>query len=200
MRTLFGTEPSAAEIPVTPPIHFEAAAPEEPAEFEIVLGRRQLASVLFLTTVVVAVFSSLAYVAGKSVGPAPKTVIQRVVETVTAPAAPAPAKPEAPLFADPKDGTLYLQMGAVEKGFAVIFAEGLRKEGFDAFVAPGPNDHIFRVLIGPLADQAAYEKTRKATVELGLNTFGRKFPEERSSPIPASPSLTGGVPISEPRP
>jgi len=182
MTSLFGTEPSAAEIPAAPAIHFEAAAPEESAEFEIVLGRRQLASVLFLATVVVAVFSSFAYVGGKSVGTT-KTVIQRVVETVPEPppAAPAaslaPSKPEAPLFGEPKEGTLYVQMGAVEKGYAVIFAEGLRKEGFDAFVAPGPKEHIFRVLIGPLADQAAYEKARKATTDLGLNTFGRKFPQ-----------------------
>ena len=59
--------------------------------------------------------------------------------------------PEAPLFAEPKAGSVYIQMGAVEKGVSVIFAEGLRKRGLPAFVAPGPSEKIFRVLIGPLA-------------------------------------------------
>jgi hypothetical protein len=208
MMSLFGTEPSTGEIPVDsridphldPRIHFEAPAPEEADEFEIVLGRTQLASVLFVATVVVAVFSSFAYLAGKSIAPAPKTVIERVVEP--APAAPPAAKlvttAESPIFAEPKQGALYLQMGAVEKGIAVIFAEGLRKHGFDAFVAPGPNDHIFRVLIGPLADQAAYERTRKSTNDLGLNTFGRKFPQETQN-AGHSPAQGSDAP-SEPRP
>ena len=37
-----------------------------------------------------------------------------------------------------------------ERGMAMILAEGLRGHGFDSFVAPGPNEKIFRVLIGPL--------------------------------------------------
>lgn len=183
MLSLFKTEPSAdipAGGPVNNGIHFEDAAPEEAAEFEIVLGRRQLASVGFVATVIVAVITSFGYMAGKAIGPAPKTVIQRVVETVPAPSAPsvqAPSKPETPLFANPVDGALYIQMGAVEKGIAVIFAEGLRKHGLDAFVAPGPNDHIFRVLIGPVNGQEAHQKARKTVDDLGLTTFARKFPE-----------------------
>ena len=71
---------------------------------------------------------------------------------------------EAPLFADPKNGLVYIQMGAVEKGVSVIFAEGLRKHGLTAFVAPGPNDKIFRVLIGPAAGTlAAYGEAPRTT-------------------------------------
>jgi hypothetical protein len=200
-------EPAAAEISaagaadeIKVGIHFEDAAPksdegvrdEEAVDFEIVLGRRQLASVLFVATVVLVVFSALGYLAGKAIGPAPKTVIERVVETVPAPASTpvgaAAEKPEAPLFAEPKEKMLYLQMGAVEKGIAVVFAEGLRKKGFDAFVAPGPNDHIFRVLIGPMANEEAYQKTRKAAEDLELNTFARRFSTEDNSARPEEPA------------
>jgi cell division septation protein DedD len=67
-------------------------------------------------------------------------------------------------------------MGAVDKGVAVIFAEGLRKKGFTAFVAPGPNEKIFRVLIGPLPDPASYAKAKDGVDKIGLSTFARKFP------------------------
>jgi len=102
--------------------------------------------------------------------------------------APPPAKPkpervaaakaepgaEAPLFADPQTGALYLQLGAVEKGVAIIMAEGLRKREMGAFVAPGPNDHIFRVLIGPL-DAEGYKRVKETVDALGLSAFARKY-------------------------
>jgi cell division septation protein DedD len=191
MTSLFRTETSTELVAAGPVIRVEEApAPEqaqEPDEFEIVLGRRQLASVLFVATVTVAVLTSLSYVAGKSLAPAPKTV--EVVRTVPVPepaAAPAvvatlvPAKtvakgPESPIFAEPRQGALYLQMGAVEKGIAVIFAEGLRTHGLEAFVAPGPNENIFRVLIGPLTDEHAYQKAKDAVGQIGLTTFARRY-------------------------
>jgi cell division septation protein DedD len=83
---------------------------------------------------------------------------------------------EAPLFAEPKSGSVYIQMGAVEKGVSVIFAEGLRSHGLTAFVAPGPNEKIFRVLIGPLPDPAAYTKAKDVVDKIGLATFARRFP------------------------
>ena len=67
-------------------------------------------------------------------------------------------------------------MGAVEKGVAVIFAEGLRKHGLTSFVAPGPSEKIFRVLIGPLADPQAYVKAKDVVDQIGLSTFARRFP------------------------
>ena len=166
-----------------------ASGEDSAAEFEIVLGRRQLASVLFVGTVVVAVFSSLAYLTGKSVAAAPKIVPAPVPQATTAappakieapqvkPAEPpikAEARPEPPLFAEPVSGAVYLQLGAVEKGIAVIFAEGFRKRGFPAFVATGPNERIFRVLIGPLNSEA-YERNKAAMDDLGLTSFARKY-------------------------
>ena len=83
--------------------------------------------------------------------------------------------PEAPLFADPKNGSVYIQIGAVEKGIAVVLAEGLRKRGFQSFVAPGPNEKIFRVLIGPLPDPDSYIKAKEKVDQIGLATFARRF-------------------------
>lgn len=170
------TQEEAHEIPVLQPIEFVEEA--ETGDFELVMGRRQLASVLFVATVMLAIFSAVSYLAGKSYAPPPKVIERIQIRTVPAPPSPAapaaPARSDRPVFADPRNGALYLQMGAVEKGIAVVFVDGLRKEGFDAFVAPGPNDHIFRVLIGPL-DSAAYTRVKQSVDELGLSTFARKY-------------------------
>ena len=170
-----------------------AETPEEIPEFEIVLGRRQIASLAFVCTVVIVAFSAVAYLAGKSLvpkdpAPAPQPVAAAapVVVQTSAPAvktepkpepaaSPAPvAAPEAPLFGDPKPGALYLQLGAVEKGVAVIMAEGLRKRGFAAFVGPGPNERVFRVLVGPL-DADGFKRAKDSVDEIGLSTFARKY-------------------------
>ncbi|HTS78495.1 MAG TPA: SPOR domain-containing protein [Bryobacteraceae bacterium] len=190
MQTILDGKPVAA---IAEPQSAPIAEPPEPADFELVLGRLQLASVFFLAIVVIAVFSAISYLAGKSIAPPPK-IIERVrVEQVPAPQAaprpvPAPVapvaqvapaaatgKPEAAIFADPQNGSLYIQMGAVEKGIALILVEGLRKQGFQAFAAPGPSEKIFRVLIGPLADSNAYQQAKKAVDDLGLTAFARRY-------------------------
>ena len=154
----------------------------KPEEFEFVLGRRQVASLLFVASVILMICVAAAYMAGRLMSP-------RVSASVAAPPAVEPREPEPPpivlnqepvpelpLFAEPKAGKVYIQMGAVEKGVSVIFAEGLRKRGLAAFVAPGPSEKIFRVLIGPLPDPAAYMKAKDAVDQIGLSTFARKFP------------------------
>jgi hypothetical protein len=172
---------------------------EPTEEFEFVLGRRQIASLLFVATVVIVVFSAFSYLAGEivskkanpaAVTPTPVAAPQPVAVAdplLQADIVEAPAKPEAPLFADPKIDAVYLQMGAVEKGIGMIFAEGLRKHGFDAFVAPGPNDHIFRVLIGPIPDPRSFERTKEAVDKLGIGTFGKKYVQETASPASSKP-------------
>jgi cell division septation protein DedD len=157
---------------------------EEPAaesqEFEFVLGRRQIASLLFVSSIVLMICVALSYMAGRSMSP--KAPAAAPVAVAAAQPEPPPivlnqeAAPEAPIFADAKAGSVYIQMGAVEKGVSVIFAEGLRRHGLNAFVAPGPNEKIFRVLIGPLPDPAAYVKAKETVDRIGLSTFARKFP------------------------
>lgn len=195
------------------PAQREETAPEatlpETGEYEIVLGRAQIASWLFVAVVVVAVCSSLAYLAGKSTGTKKASASPAEVKppsppsataTQAAPAAPpAPmstalptasivvppksdmqtalktAKSTQPLFGEPETGKVYIQMGAVEKGMASILAEGLRSHGFDAFVAPGPTDRIFRVLIGPLPDPESFRQAKAAVDAIELSTFARKY-------------------------
>jgi hypothetical protein len=157
-------------------------SPEFAPEFEFVLGRRQVASLLFVATIVLMICVAVAYVAGRSMAPRPSAPVPAVA------AVPAPEPPpivmnqepehvaEPPLFADPKIGSVYIQMAAVEKAVAAVFAEGLRKRGLPGFVAPGPTDKVFRVLIGPLPDPASYLKAKDAVDKMGLATFARKFP------------------------
>jgi cell division septation protein DedD len=168
----------------SPAIEESSGPVAAPQEFEFVLGQRQIASLLFVATVVLMICVAIAYLAGKSMSakaPAPLPAIPEVVVREPDPPPivlnqePVPVV-EPPLFATPKNGLIYIQMGAVEKGVSVIFAEGLRKHGLAAFVAPGPTEKIFRVLIGPLADPAAYAKAQDTVDRIGLATFVRRFP------------------------
>jgi cell division septation protein DedD len=178
----------------------DSDAEDNSAEYEIVLGRRQVASLLFIAIVLAVVFSAVSYLAGRSAVPNPVKV--PVATTSATAAAPAPAatatpmieattsvlpaepalpiakrdnKPEPPLFAEPLPGAVYIQMGAVDKGMAMVFAAGLRKYGFDGFVAPGPNEKIFRVLIGPLPDPDSFRRAKAAVDALDLGTFARRY-------------------------
>ena len=84
-------------------------------------------------------------------------------------------KPAGPLFAEPETGKVYIQIGAVERGMAMLLTEGLRGHGFDSFVAPGPNDKLFRVLIGPLPDPAAFRQAMVTVNAMDLASFARKY-------------------------
>ena len=72
-------------------------------------------------------------------------------------------------------GKVYIQIGAVERGMAMLLAEGLRSHGFDSFVAPGPNAKLFRVLIGPLPDSAAYRQSMLTVNAMDLASFARRY-------------------------
>ena len=160
----------------------EASLPA--SEYEIVLGRPQIASWLFVGVVAVAVCSSLAYLGGEKI--AAKNAVRSAAVSAAAKATPPnPAVPAAPivnfpktappLFYDPQIGKVYLQIAAVERGMAGILAEGLRSHGFASFAAPGPNDKIFRVLIGPLPDPQAFEQAMVGVSALDLALFARKY-------------------------
>jgi cell division septation protein DedD len=177
-----------------------AAETTETAEFEIVIGRRQLSSLLFVATVVIVTFSAVSYLVGRSVTPrevsaaaaqtAPSTPATPPIPVINATIAPATTRAEPPLFADPQLRKTYIQMGAVEKGLAIIFAEGLRRRGLDGFVAPGPSDRLFRVLIGPFPDEAAYKRVKNQVDQIGLNTFPRRY----------EPGIEGGHSSPQPAP
>ncbi len=173
----------------------------ESEDYEIVVGRRQLASISFVVLVLIAIFCTVSYLAGKSLAPkassappqiaatppapAPPMAIPQIEATIAPPVpgpspAPIPALIQAdlndpPIFSNPIPGAVYIQMGAVERGVAAIFAAGLRGNGFLASVAPGPSEKIFRVLIGPLPDPAAYTRAKEKLDRMGLDTFGKRI-------------------------
>ena len=169
-------------------------------EYEIVLGRAQIASWLFVGVVAVAICSSLAYLAAEKIAAKKIAAISRSAAP-PAPVLPPPVaasaelpqasilvtpktdlaslvknqKPAAPVFAEPEMGKVYIQIAAVERGMAMLLTEGLRSHGFDSFVAPGPNDKVFRVLIGPLPDPAAFRQAMVTVNAMDLANFARKY-------------------------
>jgi cell division septation protein DedD len=169
-------------------------------DYEIVLGRAQIASWLFVGVIAVAICSSLAYLAGEKITAKKTAAISRLAAPL-GPMAPPPVaasaelpqasilvtpkadlaslvknqKSGAPLFAEPEMGKVYIQTAAVERGMALLITEGLRSHGFDCFVAPGPNDKVFRVLIGPLPDPAAFRQAMVTVNALDLANFARKY-------------------------
>src|SRR5712691_9254621 len=161
----------------------EAEAGEKSGDYEIILGRRQIASLLFIAIVLAVVFSAVSYLAGSTAAAKPLKLAAAPSPAATSvlPAEPVlpilkrDNKPEPPMFAEPLPGAVYLQMGAVDKGMAMVFAAGLRKYGFDGFVAPGPNEKIFRVLIGPLPDPDSFRRAKAAVDALDLGTFARRY-------------------------
>jgi len=172
------------------------SAPAE--EFELVVGRRQIAAITFLALVLVAVCSGASYLAGKVISareepvqpaivleqpPAPSPAAPLLEATIVPAPAPTRSEPSAspklvgelPLFASPVPKAIYIQVGAVEKGVAIVIAEGLRKHALDSFVAPGPSEKTFRVLIGPFPDAEAYQKAKNIVDQIGLASFARQY-------------------------
>ena len=119
-------------------------------------------------------------------------------KTVTEPAKPAPAQTAPPKTAEPPKtatppppepkhpvpaksagapaaGQTFLQVAAIAKSEADLYADVLAKKGFPSMVAPGPSATIFRVLVGPLADSAAVAKTRADLEAVGIKSIVRKF-------------------------
>lgn len=214
--------PEATQAELNEPQAIEPETASEPeGEFEMVVGRRQIASWLFLIVLLMGAASTVAFMAGKMTAPAaartatdlpkaqkaapapsptapqtPSAAVANATNEPVNPAAPSVSTPlpqatilnapfaatkkpsdgpEPPIFQEPKNGAVYLQMGAVDHGMAMIFVEGLRKHGFDAMAAPGPSEKIFRVLIGPLPNPQAFARAQAEVDAIGLGTFARKY-------------------------
>jgi cell division septation protein DedD len=188
-------ELSAAPEPSKPDVQSE---PPLPQEFEFVLGRRQVASVSLVVITLLALFTVAAYMVGKSSSKiTAKTVTVEVpapAKPVVAPPSPAPAVPavaevalaEAPLAGTPEKGKLYIQLGYVERGFATLMVYGSRRLGYPAFISPNGSETTYRVLSGPYADNAEYERAKTAFAAMGLDTFVRRYTEA----APATPTNT----------
>ncbi len=75
----------------------------------------------------------------------------------------------------PGPGT-YMQVVAVDLEGANSWVGTLRGKSFSAVVAPGPNDKLFRVLIGPIKDKEALGQTKIELEKLGVKgAFVKKY-------------------------
>lgn len=92
-------------------------------------------------------------------------------------AAPKPAvsTPVSGGAAEPAAGQTFLQVAAVRQPDAVTLVSELRKKDFAAQVAPGPNETLSRVLVGPLADSADINKNRARLKELGFEPIVKRY-------------------------
>jgi cell division protein FtsN len=109
--------------------------------------------------------------------PAPKPVESKPApppaEAKTPPAKPKPT--ETAVTGAPAAGQLYLQVAAVGKSEGELYVEVLAKKGFQAIVAPGPSASIYRVLVGPLKDQAAVARAKTDLEAIGIKPIVRKY-------------------------
>jgi len=135
--------------------------------------------------------SAMPPAASPSVTPAPTpTVVEPVnsapvaakpVET-PAPKASAPARLPIEVTAvtqgvtQPIAGEIYVQVLAVAKPEAEVLADVLIKKGFKAIVAAGPNEKVFRVLVGPAKDAGDAGKIKGDLEQAGFKAaFPKKF-------------------------
>ena len=91
------------------------------------------------------------------------------------PAAPKPIEIPPVTVTQPSVGQVYLQVLAVAKPEADVLAEVLVKKGFHALVAPGPNDRVYRVLVGPAKDVNDANKLKGDLQAAGFKPFIKKY-------------------------
>lgn len=152
------------------------------------LGPRQIAAGLFLVVILIGLSAGAAYMAGRSAWTMPSrgtsTTQSFAADASPAPAAaPAsaavPAHPErvraASYFRVPQPGQVFLQVVAVDRGPAEVFAEYLTRRGFSTQVAEGPDARSYRVLVGPLADDRQIEPLRASLEAAGFQPFIRRY-------------------------
>lgn len=162
-------------------------------ETEIVLGRRQLASVAFVVVAFLGIVAMLSYLIGRasstesSMPMAPVAIGDLPVANGEAPEGAAggesaedvPVPPEAaaitsaPIFAAPAVGDRYLQVGSVNTGVAQLMVEGLRVEGLNAIATDSASGQDHKVLVGPVNTDAEMSQARQKLNEMNLQWFVR---------------------------
>jgi cell division septation protein DedD len=171
-------------------------------EFEFTLGNKSMLTVFFVVVFLLGIFFAMGYAVGRNSAPLGETVVADAEEydRTGAPSAvplasetrdeapPIPdspagtistATPAAPIPAltvtQPQAGRMYLQVLAVAKPEAEVLAEVLMNKGFRAMVAPGPNDRVFRVLVGPAKDMGEAGKLKTDLESAGFKPFVKRY-------------------------
>jgi cell division septation protein DedD len=89
-------------------------------------------------------------------------------------------------------GDTYLQIAAVDRGMSEVLVELLRRKGFQAEIALGATEDIFRVVVGPAKDAAALARIKADLQASGFTSFARKTPklianQHQNEPDPGIP-------------
>jgi cell division septation protein DedD len=74
-------------------------------------------------------------------------------------------------------GDTYLQIAAVDRGMSEVLVELLRRKGFQAQIAVGATEDIFRVMVGPAKDAAELTRIKTDLQAAGFTSFARKAPK-----------------------
>ncbi len=99
------------------------------------------------------------------------------------PAAPGPnsfeaakGQPRDPgVLTEPPAGTVFYQVGSIERGMSTVLADYLTGQGFRTRLAPGISPALVRVLVGPLSSEQEIQKTNTALDAAGFDRFLRKY-------------------------
>jgi len=124
------------------------------------------------------VVSTVARPVPQAVAPKPSPLPPALPEPVKAKAIPpqAPQAPtELPALINPRPGETYLQLGA----FGLVPTERYLKEieakGIHASVAPGPDETLCRVVLGPFANREELKRQREALEAAGIQSMERLY-------------------------
>lgn len=149
----------------------------ENQDFTFVLGARQASVALFVAVVMLGTVGGISYVAGRAIEPAAAVAAApppvAVPENVEQPP-PVPPTP-ASYFRNPQPGELFLQVVAVDRGPAEVFAEYLTRKGFSSQVATGPDEHSYRVLVGPILSSDDVSSLRGRLESEGFRPFLQRY-------------------------
>jgi cell division septation protein DedD len=84
--------------------------------------------------------------------------------------------PKTFLMAKVAPGQTYLQVAAVKRPEAELLASVLRRKGFiQAVVVQGPKEDLFRVLVGPVKDREARQKTKADLEAAGFKSIVQTY-------------------------
>lgn len=158
------------------------AGPSDPEDYELVLGKRQIASLSFLAVILIGVFSTISYIAGRSIERHSATRAVASARPSQTPEPPRTIPIDAIVVPSQLNGSqvsaapkkLYLQIAATDRLHAIALAATVRGKGYPALVAEGPVATTFRVLVGPYTDTVSITQARNALQAEGYVSFIRR--------------------------
>jgi cell division protein FtsN len=76
---------------------------------------------------------------------------------------------------DPQSGELYLQLAAMGPNSTKEYLKTLDAKGIRTRIAPGPSEHLYRIVIGPYAEKSELEKEQTELEKEGIQFMARRY-------------------------